>query len=227
VLPCGSGDDFAGGVGFTADPAALVARLRQPARPIDVGLAEFAGDGATVRRRFANCAALGLDAEVAARAHQRRFLRGRLLYTMATFAVLRQPPRFPATITLDAGDGTGPRAETTELAFVSTCNGPRVGGGLVLAPDARIDDGRFHVVRVAAAGPARLLWLLAKLLVGRHRTDPRVRTVASPRIHVTTPVPIAAALDGEPLAERVRSATFTVVPERLLLVGLSDRPMPR
>lgn len=220
VLPCGSGDDFAGGVGFTKNPVELVARLLGGAtRPIDVGLAEFPCSSSLAPQRFVNAAALGLDAEVAARARQRRFLRGRLLYTMATLAVLRRPPRFLATITLDAGDGAPAVTTTTECAFVSTCNGPRVGGGLLLAPQARSDDGHFDVVQVAGASAPVILWLLAKLLVGRHRGDPRVRTTTCRRVQIATAAEVAVALDGEPVSERVHGAAFSILPQRLQLLG--------
>lgn len=220
VLPCGSGDDFAGGVGFAPNPTDLVARLLGGVtRSIDVGLAEFPDSSSLAPRRFVNAAAFGLDAEVAARARQRRFLRGRLLYTMATLTVLRRPPRFLATITRDAGDGTPEVTTTTECAFVSTCNGPRVGGGLLLAPQARSDDGRFDVVQVAGASAPVILWLLAKLLVGRHRSDPRVRATTCVRVQITTPTEVAVALDGEPVPARVQGATFSFLPQRLLLLG--------
>jgi diacylglycerol kinase (ATP) len=224
VLPCGSGDDFAGGVGFTRDAATLASRLRtRTTRAIDVGLAELEGPGGVVRQRFVNAGALGLDAEVAARARRFRWLRGRALYTFATLAVLRRPPRFVATVTHELDDGSAPVTATRELAFASTCNGPRVGGGLVLAPEARCDDQRLHVVEVAGCRASTLLWLLGKLLIGRHRGDTRVRTTACVRFQLRSSIAIAAALDGEPLPQRVHAATFSVLPERLLLMGLREK----
>jgi diacylglycerol kinase (ATP) len=147
-------------------------------------------------------------------------LRGRALYTFATLAVLRRPPRFVATVTHDRGDGTAPVVATREFALISTCNGPRVGGGLRLAPEARFDDGRLHVVDVAGGSAPALLGLLGKLLLGRHRRDPRVRTTACVRFQLQSSIAIAAALDGEPLPQRVLAATFSVLPEKLDLAGL-------
>ena len=74
----------------------------------------------------------------------------------------------------------------------------------------------------AASGPA-LAWLLTKLLVGRHLPDRRVHVTPCVRVRIDAAAPVAVALDGEPRAARVRSATFAIAPERLLLAGTVPR----
>jgi len=222
VLPCGRGDDFAAAVGFGRNPAALAARLRAGStRCVDLGEAELTGRQ-THHRRFVNVAGLGFDAEVAARAQRGRHLRGRALYVAATLAALRRLPRFWATLELDLGHAAPPLRQRVELAFVSACNGPRFGGGLEVAPQARPDDGWLDAVRVAGCSSLAALLVLVRLGLRRHLNDRRVTSVRCRALTLTTDVAVAAALDGEPLPEPVTAARFRCSPSRLVLVGAAD-----
>ena len=219
VLPCGSGDDLASSLRLSRDPRQLAAALAHDApRALDVAVASYAGPDGLVHERFANSAAFGLDAEVAIEACKPHRLRGRLLYAAATLAVLRRNPRFQATITA-GGAGRTPTTIHGEWSFLATCNGQFIGGGMRLVPDGRCDDGQLDAVAVAACPRRTILWLFAKLLTGRHRGDPRLHTLRSARIDVTTDRPVHGALDGEPLPAPVTAITYTIAPERLWFLG--------
>lgn len=220
VLPCGSGDDLASSLRLSRRPEELAAALANPSpRAIDVGLARYDGPAGPVCERFANSAALGFDGEVAAEARKPHRVRGRLLYALATFAVLRRNPRFLGTITIDDGPGTPQRSWQQELSFVATGNGQFIGGGLHLFRDGRIDDGRLDAVAVPAVPRRTILWLFGKLILGRHRGDPRLQVHQGRRIHVASDRLLEGALDGEGLVQQVRAITYEIAPERLLFVG--------
>ncbi|MBK8096261.1 MAG: diacylglycerol kinase family lipid kinase [Planctomycetes bacterium] len=214
VLPCGSGDDWAKSLRLGRDPVAVAAAIaRGTIREIDIGEATFSSPDGPHRRRFANAAGLGLDAEVAAEAAKPHRIRGRLLYFLATLRVLRRLQPFRATIRCDA---QAPR--TAELTFLSTCNGQFVGGGLHLVPDGRCDDGRLDAVELAAVPRRTILWLFARLACGRHRDDPRVRFDRVARLQIDTDRPVLASLDGEVLPAPVSSIAYSILPERLSLL---------
>jgi diacylglycerol kinase family enzyme len=220
VLPCGSGDDLASSLRLSWRPEDLAAALANAnARAIDVALARYDGPHGPVVERFANSAALGFDGEVAAEARKPHRVRGRLLYALATFAVLRRNPSFVGTITVDDGPGTAARSWQQELSFVATGNGQYIGGGLRLLPDGRIDDGALDAVAVPALPRRTILWLFAKLIAGRHRRDPRLQPHRGRRIHVASDRPLEGALDGEGLQQRVRAITYEIAVERLWFVG--------
>ena len=67
------------------------------------------------------------------------------------------------------------RVEERRLStwVVAVCNGRFFGGGMEIAPDARIDDGAFDVVSLSAPTRAGLALTAPSLYRGRHlsRTD--------------------------------------------------------
>ena len=44
------------------------------------------------------------------------------------------------------------------VALVAVANGRFFGGGMMIAPDAELDDGAFDIVIVRAAGKLKLIW---------------------------------------------------------------------
>ncbi len=218
VLPCGSGDDFAQALGCTRDPAELAALLHAATpRAVDLGLASLDG----IEHRFANFAGLGLVADVAARACRRRVLRGKLLYVAATLAALVRPARLRAVLRGVAADGVAFASDERDLAFASISNGATFGGGLPVAPGARLDDGVLDVVHVGHVGRLASLGLLAKLLRARHLDDARFTLQRVRSLAITLREPAWAVLDGEPVAQRVMRAEFS-----LLANGLDVRGVP-
>lgn len=216
VLPSGSGDDFAANAGFGQDVDELVRRLqRGERRAVDLGTATLQTAAGARTRAFANNLGIGFEADVV-RAAAGMWLRGRALYLAATVrALLRQRP-FAATITLD-----GREAPPQALLFASFCNGARVGGGLPFCPAARLDDGRFGLLQVAATTRRGTLALLHKLVHDRHRGDPRVRTLAAATAFVRSERPIPVAMDGELVDSAVTELRVTMVPGALVLCGAS------
>jgi YegS/Rv2252/BmrU family lipid kinase len=213
VLPAGSGDDFAACAGFGRDPQALAERVRRGhVRAVDVGSAAIECEHGVIERRFANFAAIGFAAEVAARAHRARLLRGRLLYVVATLrALVRQRP-VACELSFDDGE-----VENTKVLFAAACNGGRIGAGLPFSPDAKIDDGRLDVLRVLSDSRLATLSLLKSLMRRAHLADPRVRLVRCARASLRTAHPVPAALDGEPVAARATSLAARLLAERLLV----------
>ncbi len=218
VLPAGSGDDFAANAGFAPDAAALVDRLRVGTpRAVDVGLAEFRCELGTLRRRFANDAGLGFEADVVAAAANARWLRGRPLYVVATLRALARQRLVDCELDCElAGTTTTTRSR---LLFASACNGARVGGGLPFAPDARLDDGLLDLLQVTAASRRATVALLLRLLGRRHLRDPRARLQRCARATLRPAAPLPLAMDGELVARAVTQLQVGVAAERLLLAG--------
>ena len=204
VVPSGSGNGLARELGIPWDPArALGVALGRRERVIDVGDL----DG----RLFVNVAGIGLDAEVAARFNRRhRGRRGLWPYVwMGAHELLRHPGR---EYTIRVG------AETwQERALVVVCaNGRQYGGGAVVAPTARLDDGQLDLVVVGWRRP--LVALRDALHLFRSTLDraPGVRAARAPAIEISGPEPILFHVDGEPVTAgpvvtaRVRPAVLRV-----------------
>jgi diacylglycerol kinase family enzyme len=148
-LPRGTGGDLRRTLRLPDDLGLGARALREaPPRAIDLGLVEFtANDGARVTRHFVNVASCGIGAVVVKRVNaSSKALGGRLTFKLASARELLgwrdRRVRWRA-------DG-GPWTETPITAF-SVCNGRYFGGGMMVAPGARIDDGLLDVTIGAAS----------------------------------------------------------------------------
>ena len=141
-------------------------------------------------RWFAGVLGAGFDALVNERANGWTRPRGRSKYVLA---VLRELPVFRLrmyTIELD-----GQRRETAAM-LVAVANGPSYGGGMRVAPDARLDDGLLDVMVVEPLSPVRFLSIFPRVYAGTHVTDPRVSVRRGRTVTVDAPGIVAYA-DGE------------------------------
>jgi diacylglycerol kinase (ATP) len=110
-------------------------------------------------------------------------------------------------------------AQRGPTAAVAIANGGWFGGGMHVAPSARIDDGLLEVVRFGDLARRDFLISLPRLYRGTHYTHPHVRhsqgaeVLAAPGVSVTQPIEIEA--DGEIVG--ALPARFRVLPAALSL----------
>ena len=81
--------------------------------------------------------------------------------------------------------------------LVAFANTSTYGGGVRIAPDARLDDGRLDVCTVEAMAKVRLLRLFPSVFSGRHLTLPEVRYFQAERLRIETEEPSEVYADGE------------------------------
>jgi YegS/Rv2252/BmrU family lipid kinase len=209
VVPAGGGNDFARSLALPADPV-RAARLavRGTARAVDLGDVRL---GAR-RRCFANVSGVGFDAEVAAaiaRAGATRF-GGRLAHVLGVLSAVRRFRPVPVRLTLD-----GRAFERTVLLAV-VANGRSFAGGMLVAPDARLDDGLLDVWLGGELTPLETLALLPRLYAGTHSGHPKVESYRCREVEVRSDERLLCHADGEVIGET--PARFTVHPGGLLCV---------
>jgi diacylglycerol kinase (ATP) len=213
VIPLGSGNDLAGTLGAPPDLDAAVERaVSGEIRRIDLVRV-----GETVSVSYAG---VGFDSEVTRYANEVKFLRGPLIYfysvihTLITFV----PPRM--RVVWDGGEFEG------KVMFAVVNNLPRFGGGMRIAPDARIDDGLLDLVIVKEIPKSTLLSVFPKVYNGRHVDHPAVRMARTTRAEITLDRTMTLYGGGEPLRE-VRAGepvVVEVVPGGLAVVLPSTTP---
>ena len=171
IIPAGTGNDTARSLGIPLkDPeaAARVIAAGEIGR-VDLGEATVgAGTSAEVVRRFSTVLACGLDSKVNDRANQMSWPRGKRRYDLS---MLMELPRFKAPrfrIRLDD------RELDDECMLIAVGNGPFYGGGMLICPEARMDDGRFQLTEVHKISKPALLAIFPKVFSGRHVTHPKV-----------------------------------------------------
>lgn len=104
----------------------------------------------------------------------------------------------------------------TRALMVVVANGPYAGVGMTVAPEARLDDGRFDVVVFRHYSKFELLRHLGSIAFGRRRYTPHTRTYRSSSVRVESARPLPCRADSHdlgttPLECRVRRASLRAV----------------
>lgn len=212
VVPAGSGNDFARSLGLRRVRDSLAAWRNfcgSPAsvRSIDLGLISAMQSGGEAPaphgpRYFCCVAGVGLDGEVAQRANRLpRWLRGHggyvlsLAPTIFTFSPLPMRILTPVETTAENNEWTIRSDQPSLLAAFA--NTPLYGGGMKIAPQAKMDDGLLDVCIVGAVAPFRLFRLFPKVYSGHHLSVREVKYFHASRLRVETEHPLDVYADGE------------------------------
>ena len=203
LVPTGTGNDLARGLGLPLDPVAAAGRLTLDAVAVDA----VRTDSGTW---WACVLGAGFDAAVNDRANRMSWPRGRRRYDLAVVAELRAYRPLPFVLHLD-----GRRLEADAM-LVALGNASSYGGGMRVCPDARMDDGLLDVVVVGPMSRTTFLRLFPRVFAGRHVSHPAVQVLQAAEVSLAAPSANAYA-DGEPLGPL--PLTSTVVPGALRVVG--------
>ena len=200
VVPLGTGNDYALALGVPAGLEAACAALAT-AEPftVDVGRVEWTDTGGEAHvRHFANGLGAGFDAHAARLAGDTKWLGGRTAYLAAIARTLWAWRRPSLRVRVTVGDAA---VFENDLFLCEIANGHSVGGGFLLAPDARIDDGLLDACIVRHVSTGRALRLLPTTFSGAHVGAPEVRMERAPRIVLEVlRGTVALQADGESLS---------------------------
>lgn len=188
VLPGGRGNDLVRALRIPLDPrAACEVIAARTTRPLDLGDV----DG----RTFVGIASLGFDSDANRIANAAPSRLGSLVYVYGALRALAawRPARFDL------------RLDGAPLQFtgysVAAANSPYYGGGMLLAPDAQLDDGLFDVVLTGHMPKRRFLLALPRVFKGRHVREPSYRMIRAREIVVDADRPFVLYADGDPIGE--------------------------
>jgi diacylglycerol kinase (ATP) len=208
VVPAGSGNDFAGALGLHRERDSLAVWQefcagRGTAKAIDLGfISPLRGNsgGAPAPRThtyFCSVAGIGLDAEVARRAHALpRWLRAHGGYALALIPIIFRFAPFPIKILeLDGAGHWSLRSKPTILAAFA--NTPAYGGGMKIAPQAQMDDGQLDVCIISGIDRFKLACMFPTVYFGRHLRIREVDYFQAAHLRVETETPLELYADGE------------------------------
>lgn len=204
IIPAGRGNDLARVMGIPGDPtAAAEVLVNGTPRLIDVGEANG--------RRFLCIASTGFDSEANRIANESRLIKGQAVYAYAALRALAswRPARFEIVLENETVEVTG--------YTVAVANSSAYGGGMFVAPDAKLDDGLFDIVTVATVGKLRFLANLPKVFSGSHVGNPEIGVYRAAKLELRADRPFALYADGEHLTDL--PATIEVLPGALSLMA--------
>jgi YegS/Rv2252/BmrU family lipid kinase len=175
ILPSGTGGDFRKTIGIPSRASDAAKILRDGrTRQIDVGRVTFLqGNGEHESRYFLGVASFGMSADVIRRvksgspewlpAKAPRWLSGRISFGLAMVqsAVKTQATR----VILELDDEPARRLTVANLCIA---NARFFGGGMKIAPDAELADGKFDVISIGDLGAPRILANAPRLYLGAH-----------------------------------------------------------
>jgi YegS/Rv2252/BmrU family lipid kinase len=197
LLPRGTANDLARSVGLPVDlKSAAEVIVAGGRRKIDVG--EVNG------QFFFNVAHIGLGSVLAGgvTAKLKRRL-GPLAYPVAAARALGKLRPFRAELLI------ADERITFRTVEIAVGNGRYFGGGGVVAEEAEIDDGVFHICAIKTKNPLRLALMLPSLARGRQGRSKWVRTAVAASIDVRTVRPMSVSADGRVITKT--PATFRVL----------------
>jgi diacylglycerol kinase (ATP) len=205
VVPAGSGNDFARALGIRGVRDSVAAwegfcKGFGSVRTIDLGVITGCAGGAPHEQHFCCVAGVGLDSEVTRRANSLpRWVRGNGGYVLALLPTIFRFAPLPVKILTrpeDQSSGWSVRSDrvTTLAAFANT---PVYGGGMKIAPQAKMDDGLIDICVVGGVDPFKLFCLFPTVYAGRHLKVAEVSYSQAERVRVETESPLDVYADGE------------------------------
>ncbi len=215
TVPMGTGRDWARSLGIPVDPYATDTWLGR-VRPVacDLGKVDFLDitkDNTPTTIRFLNVASTGITRDVVARVNRAK----RRTATTFLSATLRALMTYrPQTITVECDGRLFFEGKSYMLAVA---NGRSFGRGMLIAPHAILNDGKFDVIVVEHMSALKALTLLPRIYRGTHVKLPSVHSIRARDVRISSKEgPIDLDLDGEEgLGTEVR---FSILPKAVTML---------
>jgi len=230
IVPSGTGGDLARALGLSHDPAeAMQAVVDAPGHEVDViEMRAVGADGVAFTRHGINLSGLGMAGDVVRRVNAgSKRLGGRVTFAVATLRSLLAWSSPPAVVTWVEADGTPGRWEGRFVnLFVG--NARHCGGGMLVTPDARMDDGLLDVVLIPEQPLFDLVRRTPSLYDGTVGEAPGVLTLKVREITVEPVQDATVPLDLDGEAVGVAPATLRPRPGLVRLhaaPGSGDKPV--
>jgi YegS/Rv2252/BmrU family lipid kinase len=215
AVPLGSGNDFCfnNRIQSDADQAILRAFSGEP-RPVDLGVVRDAGGRVEY---WDNTLGIGFDAATVINSLAITRLRGLAMYLVAVIRTILRDHRAPRMqISTDS------EQLDMELLMLTLCNGPREGGGFLIAPDASSDDGVFDYAMVEYVSRPMMFRLIPEFMRGTHGRFKQIHLGRFRELKLVADQPLLIHTDGEIFANaatNVRELTVQILPQALRVIN--------
>ncbi|QAR35715.1 diacylglycerol/lipid kinase family protein [Latilactobacillus curvatus] len=203
-IPCGSGNDFARGVGISRDPLTALEQILSATTPTAIDLGYYHDTTKNDHGYFVNNVGIGFDANVVSATnhsnHKRLLNRlhlGSLAYISSLVKVFMHQDAFEVTVTADHQNHYFKRG-----FLVTITNHPYFGGGVPIMPSATVDNHQLDLIVIEKLNPFFFCYLFVMMLFGRHTRYQAVHHFEGTNLAIQTKTLEFGQMDGEELGSR-------------------------
>lgn len=193
-VPLGTGCDFARSALLPVAPKQVIETIFfGKSKTIDIGKLSFVDDtGKTCSRFFHNVVSFGLGGDVDRLVEKMHGIPGTIAFLIASLRSLAARGTRQVCIRIDSN-----ASEKRRVLNVAVANGAFHGGGMQVAPEAKIDDGIFHISVIGDMRIAEVFWNLPRLYTGRLGKVRKVIIRTGKRIEAWSDERVSLDVDGE------------------------------
>jgi YegS/Rv2252/BmrU family lipid kinase len=200
VIPAGRGNDFARVMKIPPDAAQAASLILDGhEKVVDVG--DVDGEP------FVCIASLGFDSDANRIANDAKLVKGNLVYLYAALRALVGWKHANFHVVIDG------QAHDIRGWSVAVANSQAYGGGMYVAPDAKLDDGEFDVVMGSESSKLTFLKDIGKVFKGTHSKLDYVQTYRGTNVEISSDRPFVIYADGDPIGHT--PATVSISPRSL------------
>ncbi len=226
ILPAGTGDDFARGQHGRRAPLqewieTVISYLGGEKKPRSIDVLYGRCNGFEKPFICLNASTMGIGGETAGRvAAQGKVMRnfsGEFRFVFAAVGALAAWRERRVRVTVD-----GRQVVDGPMNLVAVANGLYCGGGMMLSPDARIDDGKLDVITASGLTRANVVTELSRIHTGGHVNNPKVTITQGTIARIETLlVQDAMPLEADGNVRGVTPVQFQVLPGALQFISRS------
>lgn len=215
VVPIGSGNDFAYSLGITQKNEHALAHIlkAEKVEKVDIGLLT---DEHGRQEYFDNTLGIGFDTIVGIHSHKLPLLRGFTMYLAAVIQTIIMNHN-PMSVKIETDTETW----EDKILMLALCNGKREGGGFLLAPEAKLNDGKMTYVSVQNVSRLMMFRLLPEFLNATHMRFKQIRMGEFKKLNITSNIPLYIHADGETFTNfgsNIKKVSFEILPNALKVV---------
>jgi diacylglycerol kinase (ATP) len=203
IIPAGTGNDIANAFNLPYNDinasCELFKKNKSTSRYVDVG--KVTGKSFTdefVTRYFCGVLSAGFDASVAYKTKDSKFLKGTASYIKALLTNIIWLKSIPFSIKIEESSNTIDTLDQ-EGVLVAVGLGAYYGAGMKICPEAKVDDGLFHITFLKKIPRRTLLRVFPKVYRGEHVTHPSVILLKAKELEIQTDLETMWQVDGEVL----------------------------
>lgn len=207
VIPTGSANDFARGLKLPNHTGKALEKILASDGNLNIDLGQVtSGNGK--KHLFGISSGIGMDAIVCKKVQgslQKKILNqlhlGNMVYVLMTIQTLFSMKKYKVSIFIEGYNEHIFQTEQTmhfqDLIFLAGMNLPAEGGGVLMAPEANVNDGMLSICAINGLPKWRAFLLLPLLVAGKHTSCNGVNIFNTSSLTLQSEIPMVLHTDGE------------------------------